>query len=579
MILSSGYRQPLTGPEGLAAKARPLIPYTIIPITAVYLFFAGLFPLAIRDLGIDDGLFVRNAMHLVQGHWLGNYDWLTLSKGPGFPMFLAITHLAGVPVTFALAATHALACLVLWWSLQLVGFSAYCRAVVYLIALYDPIGFPYFILREMLYASLSVLLVGLTVAIVFDTKVWRGYLNAGLCGITFAWFWITREEGVFIVPGLMFIITARIWQFSKNANFWSCLLLLTKRLLLGVFCAIVVLTTVAFINKAHYGLFLITDMKAPEFKNALAAIQSVSDGHNEPFIPVPARMRSLIYHESPSFKQLENWMEGENNIWRSSSSGFFERINKAPSSCYESEFFGGWFLWAFRLSVLNAGHYKDGESTEKYYSKLAKEIETAQKEGRLPGAPSDRSFAPRIRTGNLQYLPWSLVRLIEAVLFRQYQRGDELTMGSSGGIKIPEYAAFVGLEKTYLYQYTNIDVIRHCIAAELAGISLGVYKALRGFYCLLQPVVFGLGGLSFTALCLLALHKNNVACGKIVVISFLASVVASRVIILIVIDITSFPAYQERYFGASHIMLGAASILSLCELLRVTYWNIKAQRE
>ena len=49
----------------------------------------------------DDALFVRLATHVAAGDWLGPYDQLTLAKGAGYPVFIALAWLAGIPLKLA----------------------------------------------------------------------------------------------------------------------------------------------------------------------------------------------------------------------------------------------------------------------------------------------------------------------------------------------------------------------------------------------------------------------------------------------------------------------------------------------
>ena len=49
----------------------------------------------------DDELFVRLAHYLAAGQWLGPYDNLTLAKGTFYPMFIAASFWASVPLKIA----------------------------------------------------------------------------------------------------------------------------------------------------------------------------------------------------------------------------------------------------------------------------------------------------------------------------------------------------------------------------------------------------------------------------------------------------------------------------------------------
>src|SRR5210317_1734883 len=49
----------------------------------------------------DDYLFIKLAKNILSGQWFGPYDYYTLIKGPGFPLFLAVVHHLGLPLLFA----------------------------------------------------------------------------------------------------------------------------------------------------------------------------------------------------------------------------------------------------------------------------------------------------------------------------------------------------------------------------------------------------------------------------------------------------------------------------------------------
>ena len=52
----------------------------------------------------DDGLFMRLATNLASRLWLGDLNQFTFLKGPGYPAFLAVASVSGLP----LSAAHAL---------------------------------------------------------------------------------------------------------------------------------------------------------------------------------------------------------------------------------------------------------------------------------------------------------------------------------------------------------------------------------------------------------------------------------------------------------------------------------------
>jgi hypothetical protein len=64
-------------------------------------------PILIWSMGDhDDGLDMALGRHISQGEWLGPYNQLTLLKGPGYAVFLAVVSWLGISVSLAHALFH-----------------------------------------------------------------------------------------------------------------------------------------------------------------------------------------------------------------------------------------------------------------------------------------------------------------------------------------------------------------------------------------------------------------------------------------------------------------------------------------
>lgn len=59
------------------------------------------------DAAHDDGHFISQAQSIVRGRWLGPYNEMTLIKGPGFPLFLVLSHYSHLPYSVFLALFQA----------------------------------------------------------------------------------------------------------------------------------------------------------------------------------------------------------------------------------------------------------------------------------------------------------------------------------------------------------------------------------------------------------------------------------------------------------------------------------------
>src|SRR5688572_30815349 len=97
---------------GPAATAPARFLYLQTPKSAAYLYIAILsliycFVVVHTPLVLypgaphDDGLYISLGRFLAEGLWLGPFNEFTLMKGPGYPLFLAVSNWLGIPVSLA----------------------------------------------------------------------------------------------------------------------------------------------------------------------------------------------------------------------------------------------------------------------------------------------------------------------------------------------------------------------------------------------------------------------------------------------------------------------------------------------
>lgn len=193
-------------------RTQPQI-HTIVWVVAAMLSFwirAG-FPVRALAWGVaDDALFIRGAKYIATGHWLGPYDNPTLAKGMFYPLFIAATSLAAVPLKFAeqaiyLAAAAGVASYVGRQSGRRWLGTALFAALAFNPALWDHQLSR--VVREGLYVSLGLGIVPLAVGTCFfgGCRIVRFALAATL-GAVIGAFWLTREEGMWILPALVTVV-------------------------------------------------------------------------------------------------------------------------------------------------------------------------------------------------------------------------------------------------------------------------------------------------------------------------------------------------------------------------------------
>lgn len=346
----------------------------------------------------DDALFIKLADALVQGQWLGPYDQLTLAKGPFYSVWIAAMFLAGLPLAFARQLLYAGACALVVRALTPLRRNSAARFAAYAVLLWNPMSFEASTLGRVLRQHASSPLALLVFAGLIALYARRGEPFrrlapwAALLGAAFAAFWLSREDGVWIIPSMALLGGAVIvGAFRGQPETWR---VMARAGLLAAACAIVPVLAVCWQNARHYGWFGTVEFRASEFKDAYGALLRVRVGPSIPFVPVTRQTREAIYAVSPTFVQLRAHLDGPiGQGWAGASS----HVTNLPAE--ELQIGGGWFMWALRDSVAAAGYCRNAREALAYYHRLALEVNRACDEGRLPAGPRRSGFMPPWRPG------------------------------------------------------------------------------------------------------------------------------------------------------------------------------------
>lgn len=361
----------------------------------------------------DDALFSRSATQLATGHWLGDFDRLVLSKGPGYPLFLAGAEALRMPVTVATQLTYLCAAAVLSWALWLVTRGVVAATSVYLILAMDPMNFSADaarVLRDNWYAGLSLLVVSLTFVCVWMAAERRFILLVSLAVITgagAALFWLAREEGIWLVPALMCIIVGlplvRWWgrthprapaaplriESAPSGGRIRSAAPVGLALLLAAGAFALPLRWVAAQNEAAYGVRLTTDFASGSFPQAYAAWSRVRGVPLTDYVPINRAQREAVYAVSPTARELRPYLEDPANPWAAYGCS-------SVGAC--GDFAGGWMPWALRDGAMVTGHFDSEPDFQAFFGRLHDEITMACASGRLDCAPDlPAALAPAVR--------------------------------------------------------------------------------------------------------------------------------------------------------------------------------------
>ena len=211
---------------------------------------------------LDDELMFEAAQSIVAGNWLGDYNWLTLSKHMFFAVWLALTHILHIP--------YLQAGQLLWCGAALAGTMAFApvirtrkvRFLLFAALAFNPAstaGFTLRVYRDNIFPALCLLffagLIGY--ALRYEAPLKKGIPWLCCSGIGLALAWLTREDGVWLMPfalaGSIIILISICHRKGLDRRLWRSLSLAIPFVLLAVG-----INVMCAVNYAHYGVYVLS---------------------------------------------------------------------------------------------------------------------------------------------------------------------------------------------------------------------------------------------------------------------------------------------------------------------------------
>ena len=394
---------------GPSTRSSSAARFAYVAVAFLYVLAVAHRPFAVTpESTYDDGLCMRLALEIASGHWLGHYDNLTLAKGAGFPIFLAIIYMLGLPVGLALCLSYVAAVGYFCRTLRCFIRSQVARVALFACLLFVPAlasSITTFVERDFFYAAvvLGLFSAAIDLSCVAQTPTARRRAIV-LAGLTGGWAWLIREEGVWLLPALATLVISTILK-SPPGNRVD----VARRWAIALVISLVTVLAVATTNRIAYGRFSVAEITSSAFQSAMTTLERAAYPDWRPYAPVPARARARLYAVSPSFQKLQAVLDppGSLNEW--------ERLSceVLPQTC--GDIAGGWFMWALRSAAQDAGLYASARTAEKYYSDVASEIGAACRDGRLECAPWMLPLVPPMTVAQVRDLPGVFLRSAEAV--------------------------------------------------------------------------------------------------------------------------------------------------------------------
>jgi hypothetical protein len=355
----------------------------------------------------DDLWHIRAALQWV---WGRPFNELTLVHLPTYAIYVATSGAFGVPLRISIEIVYLCCAALLAISLGRLGLRRTLQVVVFALLAFHPYIYEGldFALPEMLYTCLILAFVGLFIRLVVPVSRSDLFLNAILFAAISASIWYLRKESI-LIQGLFALIAlgiaaAWILKFIRRNEAFG----LAGRLVVGPLFAVLLLgMTISTANGLRYGLWATDQLSAPNYVRMFSSLLAIRPDHPIRFVSVTRDSREKAYAVSPAFRELQPFLDGDNEHWTA-------RISR-NLGMGRGEIGAGWFYWALIDTVTAAGHFKTPLDAETFYGRAADEIQAALKDGRLPYRRALLPYLDPNFSVWLPYLPASIMTLAKSL--------------------------------------------------------------------------------------------------------------------------------------------------------------------
>jgi hypothetical protein len=444
--------------------------YAIISAILLKLWILGCYELYIHYSPHDGGLFIKLSHFILNGEWLGPYDYRTLIKGPVYPLFIAVTYLLRIPLLLAQQLLYSLAAIMAGYVIGQWVCQFRYRFIVFLVLLFNPFSFDYPLFyipyRMGLYVPLVLLFFVFLVEVMHPRKNTFSYnflWSLGL-GVIFSLLWYTREESIWVVPSLAFGLFCYLLPFAKNRSSFL------QRLIIVACPLIIWLGATLFlqqVNQQHYSVRTIIDVKSKGFTAAYGTLLSIKNDKPRPQIIITPEMKKQAYSVSPTLSLLYPYLDGDQKRnWQNS-----------------------FFMWSLRRGAQMGGYSPTATEAEMFWQKIGDELQQGCVDKRLDCVRSKPSIRP-VWYPEFNQLAmkefWSILRLVTE--FEGAGVQTEKYMSNGSGKMMWDYIHVTG--ETFLPSQREFITNYPKFHKEMKARHIKNIKKIYKYYEIIGPVGF-----------------------------------------------------------------------------------------
>jgi hypothetical protein len=360
--------------------------------------------------------FVNTAKHW---YWGSEYSWTAFVRPPAYPLFIAFAHLWNIPLRIGIELMQMAGYLALVAGLCKAAVPRWICLVSFAAMILHPGSFQLdnYTMADTFYAAVLPLALGGLLLTLFTAKL----MHATWTGVALAVLWNTREESFLILPMVVVFLVVALVRQRLVTRSWkpaACYWLMPAGAMLGTL--ILLNSAIDAANYRAFHSFSKSELTASSFRAAYKALLRIKPTRDQRFVSVSTDALQKAYSVSPTFAQLRPQLEGElGRNWQV----------PAFSALGIHEIGGPWFLWALRSTASMQDIHKSAASANRFYRNVAKEINRACDEGRIPSRFVLSSFLDPNAIANVRYMPQSFPRIAALFLLRYHtiaERNDDI---------------------------------------------------------------------------------------------------------------------------------------------------------
>ena len=454
-------------------------------------------------------------------YWNAQYDWIAFVRPPAYPLWLAIVDQLGVRQRLAIDLLQLSGFGLLVLGLARIGVPRVICVAAFALASFHPGSFQLnnYTMADPFYAALLPMAVGGMLLMIAR----RGVVAPLLTGVLLGVLWLTREESVLIA--LLVAAFIAIWILHERARGDGWLLSLRRvaapaAMMMASFAALVLIAYA--VNDRTFRAYAKSEMSAPSYDGALEALLRIDTSATQRYVPVTSESLARAFEVSPTFARLRPQFDGvAGQGWRT------ETLNQQGVS---GEIGINYLMWALRNAAADAGIHADARKAEKFYNRMAREINEACDARRVECRAVWLSFIGPNLMRNSHHLPASFAGML-GVFVKRYEmtplRDDELLTPA---------------ERAIYDDVTNRRPLETVPSARAATAIKNLLGRTHRF------VIFGVAALALGAAVFLG-AKRHLRLSDTITAALLLMFFAilSRVGLFTIIDATSWPVAYERF--------------------------------